>query len=94
MRAQVSAGARVDPPAGAVVVTGGTGTLGGLLARRLVAAHGVRERLLVSRRGEAAPGAGALVAEWEELGGGVSVAACDPADREAGAGVLAGHRLA
>ncbi|MEU9118210.1 polyketide synthase dehydratase domain-containing protein, partial [Streptomyces sp. NPDC048483] len=33
-------------PAGTVLITGGTGTLGGLLARHLVAEHGVRHLLL------------------------------------------------
>ncbi|MHA4820389.1 polyketide synthase dehydratase domain-containing protein, partial [Streptomyces aculeolatus] len=44
-------------PAGTVLVTGGTGTLGGLVARHLVASHGVRHLLLTSRRGLAAEGA-------------------------------------
>ncbi len=38
-------------PAGTVLVTGGTGALGALTARRLVVGHGVRRLLLVSRRG-------------------------------------------
>ncbi|MGC4792423.1 SpnB-like Rossmann fold domain-containing protein, partial [Micromonospora sp. DT178] len=33
---------------GTVVITGGTGVLGGLLARHLVATHGVRHLLLLS----------------------------------------------
>ncbi|MDA0637001.1 acyltransferase domain-containing protein, partial [Nonomuraea sp. MCN248] len=52
-------------PSGAVLVTGGTGGLGALVARRLVERHGVRDLVLVSRRGGAAAGAGALVAELE-----------------------------
>ncbi|WP_347814137.1 polyketide synthase dehydratase domain-containing protein, partial [Actinomadura sp. 7K507] len=36
---------------GAVLVTGGTGGLGGLVARHLVAEHGVRRLVLASRRG-------------------------------------------
>ncbi|QMU80316.1 SDR family NAD(P)-dependent oxidoreductase [Streptacidiphilus sp. PB12-B1b] len=77
-------------PQGTVVITGGTGVLGGLLARHLVAARGVRRLLLVSRRGLEAPGAGELLAELSALGAEVEVAAVDAADREALAGVLAG----
>ncbi|MFD7660293.1 type I polyketide synthase, partial [Actinosynnema sp. NPDC059797] len=41
----------------AVLVTGGTGGLGALVARHLVTAHGVRRLVLTSRRGLDAPGA-------------------------------------
>jgi acyl transferase domain-containing protein/acyl carrier protein len=67
--------------AGTVLITGGTGVLGGVFARHLVAAHGVPSVLLLSRSGAAAPGANALRVELEELGARVSIAACDVADR-------------
>ncbi|MET9804131.1 thioester reductase domain-containing protein, partial [Streptomyces sp. NPDC006368] len=73
---------------GTVLVTGGTGSLGGLFARHLVSAHGVRHLLLVSRRGPDAPGAGDLVAELAALGASVTVAACDVSDPDALAGLL------
>ncbi|MEY9911163.1 acyl transferase domain-containing protein/acyl carrier protein [Catenulispora sp. MAP12-49] len=68
--------------AGTVLVTGGTGVLGGHIARHLVTEHGVRHLLLAGRRGIAAPGAAALHAELTELGAHVTVAACDMTDRE------------
>ncbi|MFJ5546232.1 type I polyketide synthase [Streptomyces sp. NPDC093225] len=75
---------------GTVLVTGASGSLGALFARHLVTEHGVRRLLLVSRRGGAAPGAVELAAELSGLGAEVTWAACDVADREALAAVLAG----
>ncbi|WP_461012488.1 SDR family NAD(P)-dependent oxidoreductase, partial [Streptomyces capparidis] len=79
---------RLDPE-GTVLVTGGTGVLGGLVARRLAAVHGVRHLLLLARRGERTPGADALAADLTALGARVTVAACDAADRDALAAALA-----
>ncbi|PJI99794.1 acyl transferase domain-containing protein [Streptomyces sp. 2333.5] len=82
---------------GTVLVTGGTGGLGSLLARHLVVEHGVRHLLLTSRRGPQAPGAAALAAELTELGAQVTVTACDMADSAAVEELLgslpAGHPL-
>ncbi|MGW8067001.1 SDR family NAD(P)-dependent oxidoreductase, partial [Streptomyces ziwulingensis] len=79
-----------DPDGGTVLVTGGTGGLGRILARHLVVEHGVRDLLLVSRRGPAAQGIDAVTAELTGLGARVSVAACDLADRTAVDALLAG----
>ncbi|MFC4036002.1 SDR family NAD(P)-dependent oxidoreductase, partial [Streptomyces polygonati] len=70
---------------GTVLITGGTGVLGGLVARHLVLDHGVRRLLLVSRSG----GGAELRDELTRLGADVTVAACDAADRDALAELLA-----
>ncbi|MFD5048946.1 SDR family NAD(P)-dependent oxidoreductase, partial [Streptomyces sp. NPDC058382] len=74
-----------------VLVTGGTGTLGALVARHLVTVHGVRRLVLTGRRGPDAPGAAELRAELVGLGADVTVAACDLADREAVRALLEQH---
>ncbi|MFI9031222.1 type I polyketide synthase [Streptomyces sp. NPDC053560] len=75
-------------PSGTVLVTGGTGALGGHVARWL-AANGAAHLLLLGRRGPAAPGAEELAAELTALGARVTIEACDTADREQLARVLA-----
>ncbi len=64
-----------------VVITGGLGGLGGLVARHLVG-QGVGCVVLASRRGLEAPGAVELQAELRAGGAEVVVAACDVSDRE------------
>jgi acyl transferase domain-containing protein len=74
---------------GTVLIAGGTGTLGALLARHLVTARGVSDLVLASRSGPAAEGADALAAELGAAGASVRVVACDLADRAAVAELLA-----
>jgi acyl transferase domain-containing protein/thioesterase domain-containing protein/acyl carrier protein len=91
MRVPASAAERPAAPErpGTALITGGTGDLGALVARHLVAEHGVRSVLLASRRGRAAPGAAELEAELVALGAQVRIAACDVADRDALAALVA-----
>ncbi|MEV6771997.1 type I polyketide synthase [Nocardia sp. NPDC051030] len=77
-----------DLSTGTVLITGGTGGLGAVLARHLVTDYGVRALLLAGRRGPRAPGALELVAELRELGAEVDLAACDVSDRAALAELL------
>ncbi|WP_340539825.1 type I polyketide synthase [Nocardioides sp. GXZ039] len=67
---------------GTVLITGGTGGLGAHVARHLVARHGARHLLLVSRRGPEAPGVDVLVDDLTEAGAEVRVAACDVGDAD------------
>ncbi|MCF3148688.1 type I polyketide synthase, partial [Streptomyces platensis] len=74
---------------GTVLITGGTGMIGTLVARHLVTQHGIRHLMLTSRRGAASPGAAELRDELTALGADVTLAACDAADRTALAELLA-----
>ncbi|MCX4745011.1 SDR family NAD(P)-dependent oxidoreductase [Kitasatospora sp. NBC_01287] len=81
---------RALDPEGTVLITGGTGALGALIAHRLVTRHGVRHLLLAGRQGARAAGAAELAAELTALGAEVTIAAADVADPAAVAGLLAG----
>ncbi|MGC4750707.1 SDR family NAD(P)-dependent oxidoreductase, partial [Micromonospora sp. DT201] len=74
---------------GTVLVTGGTGALGGQLSRWL-ARQGAEHLVLISRTGDRAPGADQLRADMEELGARITFATCDVTDRSALAEVLTG----
>ncbi|GAA2124628.1 type I polyketide synthase [Actinomadura napierensis] len=78
-------------PAGTVLITGGTGRLGALLARHLVRDHGVRRLVLAGRRGRAAEGVPELEAELTGLGAETAFPVCDTADRDALARLLDEH---
>ncbi len=83
--------AGVDAPFdadGTVLITGGTGGLGRLVARHLVLEHGIRHLLLVSRHGEAAEGAKELEEDLTKLGAEVTIVACDVSNREALAALI------
>ncbi|WP_354671560.1 SDR family NAD(P)-dependent oxidoreductase [Streptomyces sp. SRF1] len=81
--------AAVDPE-GTVLITGGTGTLGALVAEHLVRAWNVRHLLLVSRTGPDAPAAKELTARLADLGAHVRIVAADVTDGAAVHGLVAG----
>jgi pimaricinolide synthase PimS1 len=90
-RVAVTGAERMRPlgPRGTVLITGGTGALGRVVARHLVSTHGVRHLVLAGRRGRAAEGAAQLEADLVALGAEVTFATCDAADRDAVAALLA-----
>ncbi|MGX1133672.1 acyl transferase domain-containing protein/short-subunit dehydrogenase/acyl carrier protein [Streptomyces glaucescens] len=68
---------RALDPEGTVLITGGTGTLGSLLARHLVTHHGIRHLLLTSRQGPNAPGAQKLLDDLTQHGAHPRIETCD-----------------
>jgi acyl transferase domain-containing protein/acyl carrier protein len=98
--ARTQAAAAAAPPldgGGSILITGGTGLLGGLIARHLAARQPGHLFLLLSRRGPVAPGVAALAADLSAAGAAVRIVACDAADRGELAAVVgaipAGHPL-
>ncbi|MFD0634933.1 SDR family NAD(P)-dependent oxidoreductase [Catenulispora yoronensis] len=74
---------------GTVLITGGTGGLGALVARHLAHVHGVRSLLLMSRSGPAGATTQALVTELASIGTRVRVVVGDVTDRETLAAAIA-----
>ncbi|MFJ2264693.1 SDR family NAD(P)-dependent oxidoreductase [Streptomyces sp. NPDC087844] len=81
--------AALDPD-GTVLVTGGTGTIGGQATEHAVRTWGVRHVVLVGRRGPEAPGAAELTARLTALGARVRVVSADVGDPAAVAALVAG----
>ncbi|MGW4968149.1 SDR family NAD(P)-dependent oxidoreductase, partial [Nonomuraea sp. NPDC004186] len=69
-------------PDGTVLITGGTGGLGVILARHLATEHQTKHLLLASRRGDQAPDADQLRTDLEAAGATVDITACDLSDPE------------
>lgn len=74
---------------GTILITGGSGNIGRLVALHLTRNLGARHLILTSRRGAQAPGAADLVTSLEEFGAQVRLAACDITDSAAVAALLA-----
>ena len=75
-----------DPPAlldpdGTVLIVGGTGVLGGLIAEHLVRSAQASRVLLASRKGPDAAGAKELTSRLTDLGAAVEIAVLDVTDR-------------
>ncbi|MET8852027.1 type I polyketide synthase [Amycolatopsis sp. NPDC004625] len=76
-------------PTGTVLITDGTGALGRVVARHLVAEHGAQHLLLLSRSDPDAESA----AELRALDADVRISPCDARDREVLGRLLAEHPL-
>jgi len=87
VRALEPRGGKAWVPGGSVLVTGGTGAIGGHVARWL-AGRGAPRFVLASRSGPAAAGAGVLAAQLAGAGAQVLVVACDLAERSSVAALL------
>ncbi|MFD8871432.1 SDR family NAD(P)-dependent oxidoreductase [Streptomyces sp. NPDC059590] len=74
---------RTLDPHGTVLITGGTGTLGALIAEHLVTTHHITHLHLLSRRGPQAPGAQQLTDKLTALGATVHITATDTTDPHA-----------
>jgi NADP-dependent 3-hydroxy acid dehydrogenase YdfG/acyl carrier protein len=74
-------------PRGSVLITGGTGAIGGHVARWL-AGRGTPRVVLASRSGPAAPGAAVLAAELAAAGVEAAVITCDVGAPEQAAGLI------
>nr|WP_202452081.1 type I polyketide synthase [Streptomyces sp. SID1] len=84
-RAVVRGSAATLDPDGTVLITGGTGVLGAVVARHLATEHGVRRLVLAGRSGTAADD----FADLAEQGVRIVVARCDAAERDELAALLA-----
>ncbi|MEU5698694.1 SDR family NAD(P)-dependent oxidoreductase [Streptomyces aurantiacus] len=80
-------GAALDPD-GTVLIAGGTGMMGGLVAEHIVRAWSVRHLLLVSRQGPDAPDARDLADRLTGLGATVRIVAADLTDERAAADLV------
>ncbi|MEU1669268.1 SDR family NAD(P)-dependent oxidoreductase [Streptomyces sparsogenes] len=70
-------------PHGTALITGGTGTLGALIAEHLITTHHITHLHLLSRRGPDAPGATDLKTRLTQLGATVHITATDTTDPHA-----------
>ena len=71
-----------------MLITGGTGMAGAVLARHMVSHYHAQHLVLVSRQGQNAAGAAQLAAELTQAGADVQILACDIADPDATANLL------
>ncbi len=76
-------------PARAVLIVGGLGWLGRIIARHLVERHGLRQVVLVGREAPG-PEAARVIAELRSIGAEVRPVICDAADHDALAAALDG----
>ncbi|MFE7565323.1 type I polyketide synthase, partial [Kitasatospora sp. NPDC057500] len=70
-------------PEGTILITGGTGGLGAVIARHLATHHGARHLVLASRTGTNTPTTTRLLTELAELGTHAHATTCDVTDRQA-----------